>query len=286
MVADGSGTRRPDLLEFKEFSRSLAWPADCTKLGVITKLSRKGTSTMNSYSRLIRSKVARTATVAGLSVFVLLAGISPAFAQDNGKHKGWYKNGKASEKAARKANKAARLGNGGVVVGDTIRNDRNGTVIDRSQTRARRNTRTYRDSNGNRVYDYRGTRVDPYAQYPQYRRQGTYPYNNSNGNYPYYGNGSQPYYDNREGDLDRDEVAERAAQNGYYAGFQRGQYDASRRNRSNPYGHGAYTFGYDGFDPSWGSASTYQQYYRQYFTQGYQDGYGQRGYNRQYNRRF
>jgi hypothetical protein len=242
---------------------------------------------MNSYSRLIRSKVVRAATVAGLSVFVLLAGVAPTFAQDNGLHKGWYKNGKASEKAARKANKAARLGNNGVVVGDNVRTNRNGTVIDRSQTRARRNTRTYRDNNGTRVYDYRGSRVDPYAQYPQYRRQGSSPYyGNANGNYPYYGNGSQPYYDNREGDLDRDEVAERAARNGYYAGFQRGQYDASRRDNSNPYGHGAYQYGFDGFDPEWGSASTYQQYYRQYFVQGYQDAFGQRGYNRNYNRRF
>ena len=92
MVAAQIGDCQPDLLEFEEFPRKLAWPADCTVLGVTTKLSRRGTSTMNWYSRLIRSKVARTATVAGLSVFVLLAGISPAFAQDNGKHKGWYKN--------------------------------------------------------------------------------------------------------------------------------------------------------------------------------------------------
>jgi hypothetical protein len=238
---------------------------------------------MNSYLGLLRNKVARMSTVAGLSVFVLLAGLTPAFA-DNGKHKGWYKNGKAAEKTARKSERAARLNNGGVVVGDSVRDNR-GVVIDRSQTRAKRGARTYRDNTGNRVYDYRGSRVDPYASYPQYRRQGSYPYY-GNGNQPYYGNGSQPYYDNREGDIDREDVAEKAARNGYYAGFQRGQYDASRRDNPNPYGHGAYQYGFDGFDPDWGSASTYQQYYRQYFIQGYQDAYGQRGYNRQYNRRF
>ena len=243
---------------------------------------------MNSISRLLRTKTARMAMVAGLSVFVLVAGMTPAFA-DNGKHKGWYKNGKAAEKSARKANRAARLGNGGVVGGDSVRTDRNGNVIDRSKTQARRGTRTYRDGNGNRVYDYRGSQVDPYASYPQYRRSQNYGYYGNgypnNGNYNYgYGNNA-PYYDNREGDLDRDEVAERAAQNGYYAGFQRGQFDASRRDNANPYGHGAYSFGFDGFDPSWGSASTYQQYYRQYFVQGYNDGYGQRGFNRRYNNR-
>jgi hypothetical protein len=105
-----------------------------------------------------------------------------------------------------------------------------------------------------------------------------YPYNN----YPGYGNGG--YYDNREGDKDRDDVARIAAENGYRAGFERGQYDAAQRNHANPQGHGAYQFGFDGFDPNWGSASTYQQYYRSYFVRGYQDGYNRRSYNRDYRR--
>lgn len=252
---------------------------------------------MNWTSGRIRTNLARTATIAGLSVVVLLAGAAPAFAQDNGLHKGWYKNGKAGQKSARKAERRAQKDGAVVVV------DPNGRVIDRSQTQAQRrttrNTRTYRNG-GTRVYDYRNSRVDPYAQYPQYRRSNPYYgnngyYGNNNGYYGnnsgYYGNGSpyggnQPYYDNREGDKDREDVAEIAARNGYSAGFQRGQYDASRRDNPNPYGHGAYQFGYDGFDPEWGSASTYQQYYRQYFLQGYNDAYAQRGYNGNYRRRF
>jgi hypothetical protein len=101
-------------------------------------------------------------------------------------------------------------------------------------------------------------------------------------NYPGYGGGR--YYDNREGDRDREDVARSAAENGYRAGFERGQYDASRRNRPNPQGHGAFQYGFDGFDPEWGSASTYQQYYRQYFVQGYNDGYQRRAFNRNYRR--
>jgi hypothetical protein len=123
-----------------------------------------------------------------------------------------------------------------------------------------------------RVYDYRNSPYDPYYNYPSY------------GNYGSYGN---PYgYANRRGDLNQQEVAERAAQNGYYAGFQRGQYDAQQRARANPQGHGAYQFGFDGFDPEWGSAATYQQYYRQYFIQGYNDAFGRRTFNQRYYRRF
>ncbi len=98
----------------------------------------------------------------------------------------------------------------------------------------------------------------------------------------YYGNQRGYYTDDRDGNRDRDDVARDAARNGYSAGFERGQYDAQRRNRPNPQGHGAYQFGYDGFDPDWGWASTYQQSYRQYFVQGYQDAYNRRSFNRNY----
>src|SRR6185369_8082268 len=142
----------------------------------------------------------------------------------------------------------------------------------------------YYDRNGNRVYDYRGGNVDPYTAYPQYRRNNGAYYGNGGyygGNSGYYGGSNSGYYggnsgsyngypnagyyNNGRGNEDRDDVARRAAQNGYNAGFQRGQYDAYNRNRPVPTGHGAYQFGYDGFDPSWGWASTYQQAYRQYF---------------------
>ena len=112
--------------------------------------------------------------------------------------------------------------------------------------------------------------------------RGRYP---SYGGYPGYNNG-HPYYGNGRGDLSPQEVAERASRNGYYAGFQRGQYDAQRRARANPQGHGAYQFAFDGYDREWGSASTYQQYYRRYFVEGYNDAYGRRSFNRRYNRIF
>ena len=254
---------------------------------------------MASTTGRFHGNLLRLGIAVALSVFATLVSIAPANAQvrvDNGNHYGWYKNGTAAQKEAKRA---ARLGGQqqqqrGVVVD-------NGTVIDRSRvarTGTQRGT-TYRNGNyydqyGNRVYDYRNRRVDPYSSYPQYRRQqygyNNYPYGNSGyNNYGYsnnpYGYSNAPYYDNREGDLNRNEVAQRASQNGYYAGYQRGAYDAQQRNRPNPQGHGAYQYGFDGFDPSWGSASTYQQYYRQSFIHGYQDGYGQRGYTRESPRR-
>jgi hypothetical protein len=120
-----------------------------------------------------------------------------------------------------------------------------------------------------RVYDYRNSPYDPYSSFPSYRRT---PYS------------SAPTYDNSEGDKDRDEVAQAGAQNGYRAGFERGVYDARQNNRANPQGHGSYQFGFDGFVPEWGSASTYQQYYRSYFVQGYEDGYNRRSSNFRYRR--
>ena len=141
-----------------------------------------------------------------------------------------------------------------------------------------------RDYNRSRVYDDRNSRVDPYANSPSYRR------NPNRNNDRYSGNGALyngRYYDDREGDLDREEVARRAAQQGYYDGFYRGQHDQRQRvRRGNPQGHGAYQFALNGWNPEWGSAQTFQQYYRQYFLQGYQDGFGRRQMNRQYSRRW
>jgi hypothetical protein len=101
-------------------------------------------------------------------------------------------------------------------------------------------------------------------------------YNGNNGGY-YGNNGGYNGYSNDRGDLSPQEVAQRAGQTGYYAGYQRGQYDAQQRNQSNPQGHGAFQFGYDGYDREWGSAQTYQQSYRSAFVRGYQDGYARRG---------
>lgn len=134
-------------------------------------------------------------------------------------------------------------------------------------------------------YDQEHSRYDPYASSPTYRR-------NRNNSYGGYGSGgvytNDPRYrTDREGDLDREEVARRAAQQGYYDGYQRGQYDRSRgTRRGNPQGHGAYEHALNGFDPEWGSAMTFQQYYRQYFVRGYEAGFGQRTMDRRYSRRW
>jgi hypothetical protein len=133
---------------------------------------------------------------------------------------------------------------------------------------SRARNRNYARNRGGVVIDNRNSPYDPYY------------------NYPSYGNYGGRYYSNDRGDLDRNEVAQRGAQNGYYAGYQRGLYDAQQRNKANPQGHGAYQFGFDGFDPEWGSASTYQSAYRQYFIRGYEDAYQRRNFNNQYRRRF
>lgn len=109
-----------------------------------------------------------------------------------------------------------------------------------------------------------------------------------NGNRGYdngtYDNGQ--YRDDREGDLDRQEVARRATQQGYTDGFERGQYDLRIGARQpKPQGHGAYETALNGWDPKWGSAQTFQQSYRQHFIQGYEDGFGRRQRNSQYSRR-
>jgi hypothetical protein len=132
---------------------------------------------------------------------------------------------------------------------------------------SRARNRTYERNRYPNYYIFGSTQggQPPYGQYPGY--------------------GGQPNYDNREGDKDPEDVARAGAQNGYNAGFERGQYDGQRRNKANPQGHGAYQYALDGFNPEWGSASLYQQYYRSYFIQGYNDGPGRR--NRSYTyRRF
>jgi hypothetical protein len=133
---------------------------------------------------------------------------------------------------------------------------------------SRTRNRTYERSRYPNYYYYGDSQYGD-GRYGQ-GRYGQVPY----GQYPGYS--GRPTYDDREGNKDREDVAREAAQNGYNAGFERGQYDASRRNKANPQGHGAYQYGLDGFNPEWGSASIYQQYYRAYFIQGYNDGHGRR----------
>jgi hypothetical protein len=86
-------------------------------------------------------------------------------------------------------------------------------------------------------------------------------------------------YDTREdGTIDPQSFTKRAAASGYRDGFERGEYDRRMGvRRPNPKGHGAYQFGLDGWDRTWGNRSTYQQYFRQYFLTGHQDGYNRRG---------
>lgn len=140
-------------------------------------------------------------------------------------------------------------------------------------------------------YDPNGHRTDRgrYSR-PVYPRQQRGRYDN--GGYYGGGYGNQAPYDpryrsDREGDEDREEVARRAAQQGYYDGYQRGQYDrSSGSRRPNPTGHGAYQYGYNGFDPDWGSGLTYRRYYQQYFVQGYNAGFGQRSFDRRHQRRW
>jgi hypothetical protein len=227
---------------------------------------------------------------------IMVAGLVavPAQAQDRRDRGDWNQNRRdtrRSDKAERKAAKRAQQDYNGDGVID--RGNRQSYSRDRNYTSTR--NRTVRPRSNSRAYDYRDYRnspVDPYASYPpNYRRNPSY---NAYGNNGYYGGGyggyqnyDRRYYDNREGDEDREEVARRAAQQGYYEGFQRGQYDRSiGANQPKPTGHGAYQFGFSGWNPEWGSAQTYQQYYRQYFVQGYQDGFGRRSMNSRYSRRW
>mgnify|MGYP000929596482 CR=1 FL=1 len=263
-------------------------------------------------------RAARATAATFVLLSALVAGSVSASAQarvDNGRHLGWNKNGKAADKAERKAERqAARDAQRPTTVIVTP----NSQVVDRSRTRSSANKYPYYGNNGsyrnngyygnNNRYGWTGPIVfdantgriyrqnnGSRCEYPNYN--GSYGYYNgaSYNNYGYnpygynsanYGYGNYAYYNNGRGDLSPNEVAERASRSGYYAGFQRGAYDGSRGFRPNPQGHGAFQFGYDGFDPEWGSAQTYQQTYRQYFIQGYNDGFSRNRYNDRYRVRY
>ena len=134
------------------------------------------------------------------------------------------------------------------------------------------------------VFDYRTL----YRMYPWYRNvyyeNPWYRYNNPNQWVPTYyndgGYGDFYYDDDHHGRMDPEWVARQAAERGYYAGYERGAYDASRdrgRPNPNPQGHGAYQFALDGWVPDWGYGATYQRVYRYYFIHGSEDAYRQRG---------
>jgi hypothetical protein len=253
---------------------------------------------MNVLGDYLYRRSIRIVTVAALAAVVLAgAGAAPASAQYN--NRGWdghddhrYDNGRVSRSDIQRI----AIVNGyaeGYEHGVSDRRSRRG--FNYQHASEYRGARSGYDSRWRMERDYQNWFRQGYSRgYSDgyYGRSRNRDYDRGrldngrwNGSYPGsggYGNGG--YYDNREGDKDRDEVARIAAQNGYTAGFQRGQYDAQQRNRSNPQGHGAYQFGFDGFDPNWGSASTYQQTYRSYFVRGYQDGYNRRSYNRSYYR--
>jgi len=246
-------------------------------------------------------RFARTGFAAAVMLSALVVAAPATALADNGKHLGWYKNGKAEEKAQRKADKAARVSGRQVVVVNP-----NSGAIDRSRIRTTRpsnrnygNTGNYRYPNtvnnryptdgwnGPIVYDYRTNQIyrQRYGSRASYPNYGYNPYGYGNSGYGNSGYGNYGYYNNGRGSLSSGDVAERARRSGYYAGVQRGQYDAAQGNRPNPQGHGAFQFGFDGFDPDWGSASVYQQSYRQAFIQGYNEGFSRSGYGG-YGRRY
>lgn len=92
--------------------------------------------------------------------------------------------------------------------------------------------------------------------------------------YTYNGRDYDYTVDNRRGNEDPREVADRARQNGYQQGLQEGQYDASGgSSKPNPQGHGAYQFALDGWDQEWGSGLTYQRAYREGYLRGYNEAF-------------
>jgi len=116
---------------------------------------------------------------------------------------------------------------------------------------------------------------DPYGNGGQYDRDRGYHRKSMGRNrYKYSYNGRDYDYtiDNRRGDLEPREVAERAQRSGYDQGVQDGQYDVgSRTSRPNPRAHGAYQFALDGWDPQWGSGAVYQRAYREGYLRGYNE---------------
>ena len=88
---------------------------------------------------------------------------------------------------------------------------------------------------------------------------------------PNYGYRSYPGYNSNYLD-------DRARQQGYIDGFERGSYDRSMGKRTPaPAGHGAYQYALNGWTREMGSTSLYRQFYRESFVQGYQDGFWGRG---------
>jgi hypothetical protein len=280
-------------------------------------------ATQGSYSKYLRAG----ASAALALTMALGLGLTSASAQGRGKKLGHYKNGKIAERGpvygSYGSGQARSMGttNGyrqGFEQGERDRRDRRRFDY--------QNGGSYRSGNWgyNNQYGTQGEYQDAFRQayargysdgfYGRAQNRDPYGYNNggrsydpygrgnndrystrnrrsSGGYYPnggYYGGTNDPrYYSDREGDLDRDEVAKRAAQQGYYDGYQLGQYDrAQGTRRPNPQGHGAFQNALNGFDPEWGSALTYQRYYRQYFVQGHQAGFGQRSFDRRYQRRW
>jgi hypothetical protein len=135
----------------------------------------------------------------------------------------------------------------------------------------------YRDRD-DRYRDRDDYRRDRNYDQDRYRREHRRYYN-----YNYRGQSYNYAVDNRRGDLDPREVAERARDNGYRQGIQDGQYDASGGSRRpNPKGHGAYQFGLDGWSQDWGSGLTYQSNYRSAYTRGYMEAFGNGGRRRPY----
>ncbi|HVG31038.1 MAG TPA: hypothetical protein VM864_15110 [Pyrinomonadaceae bacterium] len=104
------------------------------------------------------------------------------------------------------------------------------------------------------VYDRDRNGVDD-----RYERNGGY-YGNNGG----YGNGGY-------------NVAQIAANEGYRDGLNTGASDGQRGQSYNPQRSHYYRNATDGYNSSYGSRSTYQQYYRDGFVRGYQEGYRQYG---------
>jgi hypothetical protein len=248
------------------------------------------------------SKLTRKALAAALAATVVAGvGLSTANADDgrgphdNGNHNDWSKNKKRDKRDKNEKGRVRAI---------TQNSDRYATTYNTPVTpldkrhRSRRSAPSYNDGRYNGGY-YNGYPNNGYnngrynnGRYNNGRYYG-YPsnggYYNGYPNNGYYNGGynNGGYYDNRRGDLDAREVAERGSYYGYYDGFYRGQYDRQQGvRRPNPQGHGAYQFALNGWERDWGSANTFQQYYRQSFMRGYQDGYGQGSYRNQYKRRW
>jgi hypothetical protein len=229
------------------------------------------------------TKLSQTMMAVALATAVVTSfGITPAKADngreahDNGNHYGRNKDRKRDKRDG----KWDRNEKGKVRVITPV------TPLD-NRRRSRTTSQSY--NNGRYYNNYPNNGYYNGGYYNNGRTYNSYPnsgyYNNGGYNNGGYNNGG--YYDNRRGDLDSREVAERGAYYGYYDGFYRGQYDRNQGvRRPNPQGHGAYQFALNGWERDWGSANTFQQSYRQSFMRGYQEGYGRGTYRNQYKRRW